>query len=252
MWNKSRSTPLLLACLLVGTTPAVTSAQLPIPLPIPGLGGGPLIVFDPAAVGKLVDQIRSQLEQVAMQRRQLEEQLVAMRKLRDPNWREIADLLVRLEVLMQQDQALAYSLQAIDAEFRQTFPGVQVFEDFRHEEAVQATRTLATIRGVLNAASHAGQAVPQGLARLSAIKQQLAAIRGHEEALELNATIGVYSAEEMVLLRQAIAAQTNMQAVYFADQVNAAAQERATFRANLDALASPAPVPTPYSLQVVP
>jgi P-type conjugative transfer protein TrbJ len=245
------SSAVLTVVLLAGTPPSA-AAQFGIPIPIPGLGGGPLVVYDPAAVGKLIDQIRSQLEQIGMQRQQLEAQLIAMQKLRNPPLREIRGLLAQLDLVMQQGQALAYGIRTIDAEFSKTFPGAQVFQDFLVEEQAQAARTLATFRGVLNAASRAAEEVPNGLARLDEIKRQLAAVRGHEEALELNATIGVYGAEEMVLLRQAIAAQTNIQAVHFARQVNAVAQERATFRANLEMLATPAQASTPYSLSVEP
>jgi hypothetical protein len=59
--------------------------------------------------------------------------------------------------------------------------------------------------------------MPVGLARLEGMKRQLATIQGHEEALEFNGTVGVYSAEELTLLRHALEAQTNAEAVYFAN-----------------------------------
>jgi P-type conjugative transfer protein TrbJ len=252
MRMKGAPLSVLILAVLAAAAPPTASAQFGLPIPIPGFGGGPLMVYDPAAVGKLIDQIRSQLEQIGMQRQQLESQLLAMQKLQRPAWREIRGLVGQRDQVMQQGQALAYGLRTIDAEFTKTFPGVRVFQDFLAEEQAQVTRTLDTFRGVLNAASRAAAEVPDGLARLAEIKQQLTTVRGHEEALELNATVGVYGVEEMVLLRQALAAQTNLQAVHFARQVNAAAQERATFRANLETLAAPARASTPYSLSVEP
>jgi hypothetical protein len=62
----------------------------------------------------------------------------------------------------------------------------------------------------------------------------------------------VYSAQELMLLRQAAMAQTNIQAVYYANQLNADAQRDATVRATLDELSiPPAPVPD-VSLRVTP
>jgi len=84
------------------------------------------------------------------------------------------------------------------------------------------------------------------------MKRQLGSIRGHEEALELNGTIGMYTAEELTLLRQAISALTNVQAVYYADQVNGDAQETATIRARLATMSAPGPRYQPTSLRVTP
>jgi len=77
-------------------------------------------------------------------------------------------------------------------------------------------------------------------------------VQGHEEALELNGTIGMYSAQELTLLRQAVSALTNVQSVYYADQVNAAAQEAATVRARLAAMSGAGPRYAPVSLRVTP
>src|SRR5437879_7110276 len=52
---------------------------------------------------------------------------------RSPNWRQINATLTQMDALMQQGQALAYSLRAIDAEFQRTFPGAKVFRN-RSEE----------------------------------------------------------------------------------------------------------------------
>jgi P-type conjugative transfer protein TrbJ len=210
------------------------------------------IVFDPSNFARNVLHYKRRLEQMNLQRRQLQEQVVAMRKLRNPNWRQIKATLAQIDALMQQGQALAYSLRAIDREFQRTFPGVQVFRNYPAEERLQAVRTLATMRGALNAANRAAREFPTSVARLDGMKRQLASIRGHEEALELNGTIGMYTAEELTLLRQGIAALTNVQAVYYADQVNAEAQETATVRARLAAMSAPGPRYRPISLRVTP
>lgn len=245
-WRRRLGVVLILSGLAV-VVPHAAEAQL-------GIGGlfGGTIVYDPAAVGKLAQQIASQLKQVAMQRQQLEAQLTAMQKLHNPAWRHIEGVVAEIDAMMRREQSLAYSLAAIDVEFQRTFPGVRIFRDFPLEEATQATRTLATLRGALNGANRVAGDFAVGLDRLDAMKRQVAAAQGHEEALELGASVGIYSAEELMLLRQAIAAQTNVQAVYFADQVNSAAQERATFRANIAALAEPGAGPIASSLQVVP
>jgi P-type conjugative transfer protein TrbJ len=241
-WRAGVLTGLVLV--LAASAPANAGAQF-------GLFGSG-IVFDPSNFARNVLHYARRLEQMRMQGEQLRAEIQALQKLPNPSWREINGALGQMNALMQQGQALAYSLRTIDAEFRRTFPGVQAFRDYTREAGTQSQRTLATLRGALNAANRAAQEFPGSVLRLQAMKRQLGSIRGHEEALELNGTIGVYSAEELTLLRQAITALTNVQAVYDADQVNAQAQETATVRARLASMSAPGPHYAPYSLHVTP
>ena len=213
---------------------------------------GSPIVFDPSNFVRNVLHYARRLEQMNMQRQQLQQQVAAMRKLRNPNWREINSALAQIDALMQQGQSLAYSLRAIDTEFQRTFPGAQAFRDYPGEERTQAVRTLATMRGALNAANRGAREFPTSVARLDAMKRQLGTIQGHEEALELTGTIDMYSAEELTMLRQAVSGLTNVQAVYYADQINADAQRTTTFRANLAAMSAPGPRYAPISLRITP
>ena len=253
MSNRFRSTSLrparrsILACgiavtLGIGAIPA--NAQFGL------LGSG--LVFDPTNFARNVLHYARRLEQMDMERRQLQAELVAMQKLRNPSWRQIAGTLDQVDALMAQGQSLAYTLRSIDAEFQRTFPGGQAFRDYPTEERTQMVRTLATLRGALVAANRAAQDLPTAVARLQAMKQQLGGIQGQEGALELNGTIGVYSAEELTMLRQSIAALTNVQAVYYADQVNAEAQTRTTYRAHLAAMSAPGPRYPLQSLRITP
>ena len=214
------------------------------------LGGG--IVFDPSNFARNVLHYARRLEQMNLQREQLQAQVAAMRKLRNPNWRQINGTLGQIDALMRDGEALAYGLRSIDVEFRRTFPGSQAFRKYQGEQALQFSRTLATLRGALNAASRAAQDFPTSVARLEAMKRQLGSISGHEEALELNGTIGMYAAEELTMLRQSLAALTNVQAVYYASQVNERAQETATYRARLASMSAPGPRYAPMSLRISP
>ena len=232
------------ACAFVMAIGVSSSAQAQF-----GLGG---IVLDPSNLARNVLHYARRLEQMNLQKQQLQQQVSAMKKLKNPNWRQINSTLDQINTLMRDGQALAYGLSSIDAEFRRTFPGTQVFQNYPSEQTTQSNRTLATLRGALNAASRATQDFPTSVARLNAIKQQLGSIGGHEEALELNGTIGMYSAEELTMLRQSIAALTNVQAVYYADQVNQRAQETATYRARLASMSAPGPHYSPMSLRITP
>ncbi|GAC1648715.1 MAG: hypothetical protein NVS4B3_04700 [Gemmatimonadaceae bacterium] len=226
---------------------------------VPGLGlVGQLvgartqIVYDPTAVAKLITQARSQLRQLVMQREQLAAQLASMQKLSSPSWRRIDGAMGQIDAMLANGRSLAYTLRTVDADFRRTFPGDRAFIDYPIETRVQTTRTLATLRGALNAAGRASRDFPANVARLERMKGQLGTVRGHQQVLELNGTIGMYGAEELTMLRQAVAALTNVEAVYFADQVNSRAQQDETVRLRLASLSAPGLRYAPISLVPIP
>src|SRR5689334_20281909 len=69
---------------------------------------GPTIVYDPAAVGKLVEQLIHQAEHIAVARSQLEQQIIALRKLPAPPWRDINAAMAEVDALTRQGEAVAY------------------------------------------------------------------------------------------------------------------------------------------------
>ncbi len=220
---------------------------------IPGLpGGGPLVVFDPTAVAKLVAQIKSQLEQITMQRTQVEQQLQAMAKLADPPWRDIESSMRQLDALMRDGGALAYQLSDLEQQFRALFPVTRVIADWPTEERASAERIVATMRAAVEAAQMQAASFPSGLDRIARMKAAVGSVQGHEAALELENAVAVFSAEELMLLRQAVMTQANVQAVYYAQQVNAVAQRDETIRAQLARDAVPASRRPEISMRVEP
>lgn len=213
--NRAHQMLLGLSVLLLhgALSPATASGQL-------GLLGAPQIVYDPTAVGKLVTQLSRQAQQITVAKAHLQAQLDDMRKLANPNLRAINTTLAAIDGLTRQGQAISYSLANIDAQFRTTFPGYATYSSLRTVTRTQNERTLATLRGVLNATNASAQQFPVSSATLSAMKGQLRAITSAQQAAELNGSIGILTAEEITLLRQQLAAQANAQAVTLANQVN--------------------------------
>lgn len=212
------------------------------------LGGG--IVFDPSNFARNVLHYARRLEQMDLQRQQLEAQLTAMRKLPNPPWRDISSTVGQLNALMADGRALSYQLANLDQQFRATFPVGDSFRDWPVERRAQAERTVATMGAALAAARAQAQGFSDGLGRISQIKAQVGAVQGHEAALELQNTATVFTAEELMLLRQALMAQTSMQAVYYADRVNTESQQAATIDDRLNGLTAPARRGRPISLRV--
>jgi type IV secretion system protein TrbJ len=212
------------------------------------IGGG--IVFDPTNFARNILHYARRLEQMDLQKQQLEQQLTAMKKLPSPPWRDINATVAQLTSLMADGRALAYQLDGLDAQFRATFPVDRSFHDWPTERRTQAQRTVATMATVLSGARTQAQVFSDGLGRIAQIKAQVGTVQGHEAALELQNTATVFTAEELMLLRQALMAQTSMQAVYYADRVNTDAQQAATVEERLNGLTAPARRSATVSLRV--
>jgi len=174
-------------------------------------------------------EIKQKYDQIANQARQIQYQLQALKKLENPHWRDVGNLLVYLNDLMREGEVLAYSLDNIVDLFRRTFPGWQESRDWPTQYRDQMVRTLNTMERALRTVNQQSRGFsPKDL---GVIKAQLADIDGHQATLELLATINVYTAEELLLVRQSLAASNNIASVYYASEVNAKAQAATTFTA---------------------
>jgi P-type conjugative transfer protein TrbJ len=213
--------------------------------PAPALAYGPVPVIDYAHI--LVNQywhylhyvqfalqIYQHYQMLANQFRQITYQLTALRKLSNPNWREVYDLLANLDWIMRQGQALAYSYKNIDAQFQQVFPGWAEVQNWPVQRQAQAVRTLDTMRTALDTTSEQFRHDIADQLFLERIKGQMDGIHGHQEALELQSTILMYTAQELGVMKQSLATANNIQAVYYGHLVNHEAQGEATLAAGID------------------
>jgi P-type conjugative transfer protein TrbJ len=189
----------------------------------------PQIVIDPKNLLQNIRQVAQAVQQINNQRLQIQYQIQALAKLGRPSWRNIDGLMYQIDVLMQAGEAIAYSASNLDEQFRRTFPGYSLPTGWLASDAqrTEATRALATLHASLSATRRQMQDVRPGILRLQQIKAQMAGTKGTQEALELQSTLQAYTAEELVMLRQAVAVQTNAVAVSQARQVQREMEEQA-------------------------
>jgi hypothetical protein len=140
---------------------------------------------------------------------QLAADLRMLSKLDGPRWRSVAD------VVAAGDAVLPPGTIGPAPAATRAYPAV---------ERSSVASTLATLLGALSAADLQRPSLGAGTAQLDAIKAQLPGVQGTQGALELSSTVHVFTAEELLLLRQAIVAQANVQSVYYAHELSARAQ----------------------------
>jgi P-type conjugative transfer protein TrbJ len=173
-------------------------------------------------------QIYQHVQQIANQVRQIENQLRALAKLRDPNWREIQSLLYQLDSLMRSGRALGYPLPDVGGQFRQTYPGWTPWTDPTAPQ-LQSERALDTLRAGLATTSRQSQSFAPGEDLLARVRQQMARTDGHQQAMEQLATLSAFSAQEQLLTRQSLAVANNQAAVAHGYWLNRQAQGDASW-----------------------
>lgn len=188
-------------------------------------------VFDASNYAENVMHVTKAVEQLRLTQSQIDNQLRALRKLGHPEWRDITSVVSDATAAQSPGVALA-------RRFASVFPGAVPTRDFAAEDRSRSGSTLAALAGVLDAARASSSTVAPGAAQLDRFQPQVAGAEGHEESLELANTVHVYTAQELTLLRQAVAAQTSAEALYYAHEVNARAESDESARALWSAMAS--------------
>jgi P-type conjugative transfer protein TrbJ len=171
-------------------------------------------------------QIYQHYVQISNQLRQIENQLLALRKLDHPSWRDIQGLLADLDALVRSGVAIGYALPDAGSQLANTFPGWLPWQD-PGLAARQSARALDTMRAGLAAISRQAQSLAPGEQTLAGIRQQMTVTQGHQQALEQLATLGSFTAQEQLLARQSLAVSANLQAVAGAYWIDREAQGRA-------------------------
>lgn len=190
-----------------------------------------LAVFDPTNYAENVLHVTKAIEQIRLTQSEIDNQLRALKKLGRPEWRDITGVVSAATTAQSPGVALERS-------FASVFPGAVPTRNFPADDRARSRSTLAALAGVLEATRASSSTVGPGAAQLDRFKPQLADVQGHEESLELANTVHVYTAQELTLLRQAVAAQTSAEAVYYAHQVNAQAESDENARALWSSMAA--------------
>src|SRR5213080_5125640 len=215
--------PLALALVLaLAATPAVTLGQLPV------IDAANLIQTTLTAL-KTIESVINEVEMIANQVRQIENMIQNTRNYgRGIFDTEALPRLVRLGQVIDQEQAIAYSMANIDGLFRQRYPAYRPVTDWSREYDTWTRTTLDTLRGTLSSVRlHAGDFATEQV-RIQALQAMSDSAEGRMQALQLGNMMAGEQLQQLVKLRQLLMSQINAQNVYMATQTNREAQRAAT------------------------
>jgi hypothetical protein len=136
---------------------------------------------------------------------QLAADLRMLGKLDGPRWRSVAGVVAAGDALLPAGAVGSAPIAT------RGYPAV---------ERAGVASALATLAGAVAVSGAERPSLAAGTAQLDGMKGQVSGLQGPESALELLNTVHVFSAEELVLLRQAVLAGVNAQSVYYGQEVS--------------------------------
>ena len=212
----------LLTALAFVATPVPTSGQLPV------IDAANLVQNTLTAL-KTIESVINEVQMIANQVRQLETMVQNTKGFSQGLWDTDAQpRLLRLGAVIDQEQAIAYTMANVDGLFRQRYPGYRPVTDWSSEYELWTRTTLDTLRGTLNSVRLHGEGFATEQGRIQALQAMSESAEGRMQALQVGNMMAAEQLQQLVQLRQLVMAQINAQNVYMAAQTNREAQRAAT------------------------
>jgi P-type conjugative transfer protein TrbJ len=164
-------------------------------------------------------------ESLYNQYKQIEYQVVALKKLNVRSWRDIGPLYHQLQSILGETESLSYRLEGLEDNFKTTFPGVAPYVNYVDDHARQATRTLNTLRITLQGLHQQQQDNDGSLQVLGEIQNHVDAAVGPEQTQEALAELGSWQADQAALIGATQLSIANVNLVAAAYQINERVQQ---------------------------
>lgn len=168
--------------------------------------------------------LQKQAEQIQHQIEMLKWEAKNTSTVNDYQWQNIQGLIGNIDAQSQQGQALSYSAQNLDAQFREKYPNFagSSYGQMNYQKAYQAwnASTLDTLRGVLNANQISATNFNSEHDALMQLKNQGANVKGRLQALQVVSEISAENVNQLQELKRIMMAQSSAQNSYMAYQVS--------------------------------
>ena len=219
---RTRSVAAICMVIAIVAAPIATTAQMAV------IDAANLVQTTISAL-KAIESVINEVQMIANQVKQIENMIQNTQNFGRGVWdAEALPRLLRLGQIIQQEQAIAYSMANIDGLFRQRYPGYRPVTDWSREYDSWTRTTLDTLRGVLGSVRLHTEDFATEQARVQVLQGMSDSAEGRMQALQLGNMMAAEQLQQLVKLRQLVMAQVNAQNVYMANQTNKEAQRAAT------------------------
>ena len=193
------------------------------------------IVLDPTnliqntiSAVKAIESVINEVQMIANQVKQIENLVQNTRAYAGVWDREALPSLVRLGQIIEQEQAIAYTMAGMDRVFRDKYPGYRPIIDWAAAYDQWTRTTLDTLRGTLAAVRLHADDFADEQRRVQTLTALSDSAEGRMQAIQAGNMLAAEQIQQLAKLRQLMMAQINAQNVYMANQTNRDAQRVAT------------------------
>ena len=177
---------------------------------------------------KAVESVINEVQMIANQIKQIEN-MVQNTSTYSGVWDQDAlARLNRLGQIIEQEQAIAYSMAGMERVFRERYPGYRPVTDWATAYDQWTRTTLDTLRGTLSAVRLHADDFTDEQRRIQTLTALSDSAEGRMQALQAGNMLAAEQIQQLAKLRQLMMAQINAQNVYMANVTNRDAQRTAT------------------------
>ena len=190
------------------------AAALLIAASAPSFAGAVAGATEPTQILNNVQLVLQYAQQVTM----VENQLKELASLPGQVWGSAQQDLSALTQVVSAGQALSYTMQNVDQQFKQQYPGYQSGTNYSGSYQTWSNNTLDNVRSALNAAGLQSSQFATERSALSAIQAMANNPTGQTQAIQAGAMIASQTVDQLQKLRQLMMAQMQSQDTYIAEQ----------------------------------
>jgi P-type conjugative transfer protein TrbJ len=201
---------------------------------------------------KAIESVINEVQMIANQIKQIEN-MVQNTSTYSGVWdQEALPRLNRLGQIIEQEQAIAYSMAGMERVFRERYPGYRPVTDWASAYDQWTRTTLDTLRGTLAAVRLHADDFGDEQRRIQTLTALSDSAEGRMQAIQAGNMLAAEQIQQLAKLRQLMMAQINAQNVYMANVTNRDAQRTATQQewvknGNREAPVLPTSSPVPVS-----
>lgn len=195
------------------------------PVPVEAQFGIPQIVFDPAAVGKLLLQARQQVTQIQQAVQQVTLAKAEAERITGFRLGNFDGFLAKFDQTVGSATRLGYRAQELNSSFEQTFPEVASWAGGMFLGDYQSKMVRDAARAALLGTQDQGRQLDAARQQLAQVKNQAAGAVSATQVAQSQAALSGFALDEAQQARQLQIAANNQRAVMDAYQVSRLARE---------------------------
>jgi len=186
---------------------------------------------------KEVQQLEHLAQQIQNQLQMIHHMATQARRLSQTEWGQTFTNLQRLNSVVQQGQALAYSYGSLDQMMRQTYPGYDEYsrtvlnrDTFEDRFKGWNRTTMDTMQGTLKAMNLQASLFASEESTMQTLQELSQSAVGRMQALQAGNQIAAQQVRQTQMLRQLLMVQMGMQAAFLAGQEDRDAAQHSAYQ----------------------